>query len=218
MSKQGPTNVPAFFNSAADFQAWVSGLHTMLGAAGMAQTGDTGQINPSSVAAPTTSNQPMGFEIWRFSDTLQSSVPIYIKFEYGSGAPDGSGRAPGLWMTVGSGTNGSGTLTGQISQRANSSSAQVKSAGVTLPTYVCQSSDGGDLMIASNIDIASNQFGMAFFLSRTRDQNGVCTNDGVIFSMLNTNIVQCQTQFISATGSFGGPGTNFPAVNPTFFG
>src|ERR1043165_7959340 len=83
----------------AGFRAWGSELSTKLAAAGLVQTSDTGQINWATVTGPGT-NTAGGYEIWRFADST-----LYLKMEYGTAT--GSASAPGLWCTVGTGSNGS---------------------------------------------------------------------------------------------------------------
>ncbi|HEY8562786.1 MAG TPA: hypothetical protein VIL74_20580 [Pyrinomonadaceae bacterium] len=90
------------------FRAWVKSVIDGLIAVGLVQTADTGQINTTTVLAPTAGNQNRGYAIFQLNDTLQSTSPYFFKFEFGSG----TGGANTLWMgvTVGHSTNGSGTL------------------------------------------------------------------------------------------------------------
>jgi hypothetical protein len=218
MATQGPTQLPAYFSSAADFQNWVTGIHNALSALGLVQTSDTGQINISTVGAPTTSDQSMGYEIWRFNDTLQSSVPVYFKLEYGSGSPDGSGHCPGLWITPGSASNGAGTLIGQVGYRFHSSPSGNKSAGITLPLYGSIAADAADVTLLVNVDTASQSYGIGFSFFRPRDQNGSPTNEGFLAFYWNPNNGNAQYQFVSAIGSIQNIiAQSAPSVNPNFF-
>lgn len=212
-TKVGPVALPAFFNSNADFEAWVTGIHNALSSLGFVQTADTGQINPATVAAPTTTNQSVGYEIWRFNDTHQSDAPLYFKIEYGSNGQALTG--PGLWLTVGSGSNGAGTLTGQLSSRQQAGASAVKTAGVTLPLYAC--SDGSDLSLLVNYDSANNQFYEFFHIARLRDQNGSATADGAWFFNANPGGNGSQ-QLLPVSGSVPAAVSNsFPAVRTDFF-
>ncbi|RJP44507.1 hypothetical protein C4587_01850 [Candidatus Parcubacteria bacterium] len=95
----------------AGFRAWGSELDYNLTLAGLLQTADTGQIDWTTVTFPAVNNTIAGYTIWRFNpavDTLQSQSPIYIKFEYGRG---GSANTPMMWITVGRGSDGTGTIT-----------------------------------------------------------------------------------------------------------
>lgn len=51
----------------------------------------------------------IGYEVYRFADTLQSTVPCFFKVEYGVGGNNGM---PGLWITLGSASDGAGNIQG----------------------------------------------------------------------------------------------------------
>lgn len=210
-TKVGPTNLPAFFSSSADFQAWVTAIHNALSTLGFVQTTDTGQINPGTVTLPS-SNGIGGYEIWRFADTLQSSVPVFFKIEYAIGSSAGQ---PNMWFTVGSGSNGSGTLTGQVGQRQQVGTGSLKSAGVTLPAWFC--SDGSDLQVAYNIDSGSSSYGAIFCISRPRDQSGAATAEGAVWFTSTSNVNNVAIQFIPAAGSVPAViSGSTPAINPAY--
>jgi hypothetical protein len=94
---------PSLNTSTATFQAWGSELSAKFALVGCVQTADTGQINWLTVAWTATINTAQGYEIWRNSDSS-----IFFKVEYGTG----STNLPSLWITAGTGSNGSGTITG----------------------------------------------------------------------------------------------------------
>jgi hypothetical protein len=75
------------------------------------KTSDTGQVNTATVTKAGSANTAAGYEIRRSNDGLTN---YYIKVEYGCG---GSTSWFSMWLTVGTGTNGSGTLTGQVGSR-----------------------------------------------------------------------------------------------------
>lgn len=106
----GAVDVTAFTTD-AKFRAWGLACSTALAAAGFVQTADTGQINWVTVLKPVATNTKAGYEIWRFNDTLQATAPIFIRVDYGSSGT-ASGNGPGTWLTVGTSTNGAGTITG----------------------------------------------------------------------------------------------------------
>lgn len=87
----------------AGFRAWGSEIGVKLALIGMVQTADTGQINWATVTRPAVSTAG-GYEIWRLSGSA-----LFFKIEYGT---QSAAAAPGLWITVGTGSNGSGTITG----------------------------------------------------------------------------------------------------------
>ena len=97
-------------SSDAAFRNWGSELSGKFAAVGMVQTSDTGQINWTTVTRAAVINTAAGYEIWKLS-----SGNLYFKIEYGTGATQPT--LPSIWITVGTGSNGSGTLTGQLSTR-----------------------------------------------------------------------------------------------------
>jgi hypothetical protein len=81
-------------------------LSASLAQVGLVQTADTGQINWTTVLRPAI-NTYAGYEIWRFSDSS-----LFMKWEYGTG---GNATNIAIRVQVGTGSNGSGTLTGATS-------------------------------------------------------------------------------------------------------
>lgn len=171
-------SLPAFFNADADFRTWCQGIAAQLVVAGLVQTADTGQINNTTVVKPVSTDTASGYEIYRFNDTNQGSFPIFLKIEYGSGA---LATRPALWLTVGTGSNGSGTLTGQLSTRKEAGPNANKVAGNTLPSSIVGRSDGFALMC--NYDSANTNFAIGFAVERSKDANanvGTSANDGIM--------------------------------------
>src|SRR4051794_26109726 len=126
---QGPTQLPAFINSDATFRQFVQGIRDALTALGFARTTDTGQLDPATVTTPAGINTAAGYEVYRFADPLQATLPIFFKVEYGTG---GTVDKPGLWVTAGTATNGAGTITAQASARKQVAAGTSKTAGATL--------------------------------------------------------------------------------------
>lgn len=160
----------------AQFRDWGSNISAMLAAVGLVQTADTGQINWATVTRPLAVNTFQGYEIWRFNDALQATVPVYFKIEYGSG--NASAAVPGIRMQVGSSSNGSGTLGGQLSCQtrigSNSSSAATP--------YSCKVSGASNrIIVAFFITDLSNSQPFLFAIERTKDTSGSDTSEGVFF-------------------------------------
>jgi hypothetical protein len=113
----------------ANFRTWVSAVLTAIAAGGMVQTADTGQINPVTVTRPLAANTSQGYAIFRSDDAAGGLNNYYFKIEFGSGTAT---NTPAIWITVGWGSDGAGTLTGNTSTRsqlqpASSSSTPVNS-------------------------------------------------------------------------------------------
>ena len=197
--------LPAFFDTDATFRTWGTGVAAQLTACGLTQTADTGQINWTTVLKPGAASTMMGFEIYRFSDSLQATAPVFIKIEYGSGT---AATHPGFYVQIGSATNGAGALSGQLSTRQQTGASAAKTAGATLPSYCCGSAATGRIMIATNADPVTWGFWTGFCLERVRDGKGVTSGNGVACFWWSQNWGS-QLQMVPATGSTASMSANF---------
>lgn len=102
------TTTPIEHSSDATFRVWAAEVITQLLAAGITQTADTGQINTGTVTRPGT-NTNAGYAIFRFNDSMQGTAPIFFRIDFGTGSV---ATGPRMQITVGTGSNGSGTITG----------------------------------------------------------------------------------------------------------
>lgn len=167
------------FTTDAKFRTWGSAVSASIVAGGLTATADTGQINWTTVTKPIATSTKAGYEIYRFNDTLQSTYPVYIRIDYGSNLL-ASGNSPATWVTVGTGTNGAGTITGvntgalssyQFNGAASNTVAPIKSCTVAGFTFFLA---GGSLLGSAN--------GGTFAICRTCDSSGTLTSDGVLVS------------------------------------
>lgn len=155
----------------AGFRAWGLELSTELDAY-LPKTADTGQINWATVTRPAV-NTAAGYEIRRFNDALQATAPIFVKLEYGTTSVL---TIPALWVTVGTGSNGSGTLTGSVTQRA----LCVMNSAVGSSNYPSLlSSAPGFLGLLWKAGSQSGNVGSGFLaIARHANASGVATGDG----------------------------------------
>lgn len=102
------TSDAAFRVIGSNISAKLAAVNTAI----LTQTADTGQINWTTVTKPTATSTAAGYEIWKFTDSIGT---FYFKFEYGTGGS--AATRFGMWITVGTGSNGSGTITGIIGTR-----------------------------------------------------------------------------------------------------
>jgi len=196
--------------SDASFRAWGSAVSAKFGTAGMVQTGDTGQINWSTVTTPGAAATPQGYEIWRFNDTLQATAPVFFKIEYGSAS--GSALRPGMWITFGSGSNGSGTLTGNTSVRqAFGSATNSASAGTC---YFC--GDNNRFVAALWVAGTGSSALLATMLSfeRTVDSSGAVTSEGVMILVKTGSSSYSQVHWNCTTGPTSTWETTIGAMGP----
>lgn len=176
------TATPANFTNSSDanFRTWGSYIAARLLAVGLVQTSDTGQINWTTVLAPGAASTFMGYEIWRFADSLQASAPVYIKVEYGSSTS--AANNPGMRFSFGSGSNGSGTLTGNLST--------TYLAGATAVAGACSVVGSGStnrFCISYGFTTAGG-YGMFFGFERSKDAAGNDTVEAVLGVFNNTTV------------------------------
>lgn len=173
-------------NSNATFQAWVTEVVTAIFTTlGVTQTSDTGQINPATVSAPGATNTSQGYVIGRFNDALQSTSPIFFKLEFGSGSANGN---PQMWLTVGSSSNGSGTIGsgggGAVTTRVACLGGVAPVSLVTNYTsrYVYLATAGiGYLGVCFKINGAATNAALGTWtIKRTNDSSGNATSNGII--------------------------------------
>lgn len=181
------TLTPIDHTSTTGLRAWGSEFSAQLAAVGLVQTADTGQINWTTATYSATGSNVAGYEIWRFVDST-----IYMKFEYGTGA-NGAGY-PSIWCTVGSGSNGSGTITGgsSVSARSIVACGSIPSSTLTsFPSYYSRTA--GHFALLWKAGITGTTAGAFLVIGKTVDGTGATTTTGY--------------GFISANGS-----TTLPAI------
>ena len=192
----------------ADFRNWGSMFSSALAAVGMVQTSDTGQINWST-ATRAASGGTAGYEIWRMDDAMQSVFPVFIKFEYGSMS---SNSIPGMRITVGSGSNGSGSITGAFVGRFEATAnGSLVTSGVSRPTLVSHT-DGlfGFELASGAIDFSGASPVATMFISRTVDEAGIATGDGllVVRGVSNSTVITA----VAPGGVTSSPGPHIALV------
>lgn len=162
----------------ADFRAWGSALSAGLASAGLVKTADTGQIDWVTVAR-AAGGTSAGYEVWRMNDAMQATKPVFFKLEYGSGP---STSVPHMWLTVGGGSNGSGTITDTyLSRTLIAPNGSLNADGGGRPTYI--SVQPGFVGVVVNGGCLSwagaNMSCGYFFVIRTTDDSAVPTADGL---------------------------------------
>jgi hypothetical protein len=171
-------STPVDHSSDAAFRAWGSELSGRLATAGLVQTADTGQINWTTVTRPGALTYA-GYEIWRFDDALQSAAPVFLKIEYGT---SNNATGPAMRITVGTGTNGAGTLTGLFTSARNAHTQALLLAGsssTNFPSYATHSP--GFFGLAWKLNASSGSLTTSgFCVMRSVNNIGVPTSDGIM--------------------------------------
>jgi hypothetical protein len=164
----------------AAFRAWGSGISQCFDDFSLFKTADTGQIDWTTVTKPAAINTVQGYEIRRFSDSLQSTAPILFKIEYG--APSGIANfPPGIRLTLGVGSNGAGG----INQQASS----VYLLNARLPATVGHTCvfSGAPNRVAGAMFTNLNDAAFFFSIERTKNAQGNDTAEGILFTAIGAN-------------------------------
>lgn len=198
--------VNAYLSNDADYRAWWDAIRAQFTAVGLVQTSDTGQLNPASHTRPAANNYS-GYEIWRFADTLQATLPIFMKIEPGVGTAQ---DRPSIRMTVGTSTNGAGTLTGQFGSSSVGVSTFSKLSGDTLVSVV--SHGEGYFHFITNVDVNNSSYAWGFIVERPFS-NGEPTAEAILHYTVNPSTAQQRKQVIPASGSVPTQATSANAYN-----
>jgi hypothetical protein len=204
------TNTVIDHTSDAGFRTWGNELMTMLiTTLGLTQTADTGQLAfPMTATTRPGTNTAAGYYILRFNDTLQATTPIYIKIELGTAA---SAAVPNIWLTVGTGSNGSGTISGASTRVACGYSSGPLSTVTNYTSRACYNATQGTLWInwKQTASIASACM-FDFHVCRSVDNTGAPTSTAIGF--------QGQSTTATAGSNNGGPWQWYNASSTAWLG
>jgi hypothetical protein len=179
-------------------RAWIQFFHDLLiTTGGWVDPGDTGQLTIASAAVPGGANTKIGFRIYRMADTLQATAPCFIRIDYGSGA---AANTPGMWITIGTGTNGAGTITGVLFNGGGAASPQA-SPGLN-DTTACNSYGSSDTNRFQFLGFvrASGNNTFILTLERTKDAStGADTALGFLLAYGDTTTGLGVTGYFNAT-------------------
>jgi hypothetical protein len=201
-------NITPNNSTLAAFNAWGSAISAAIAAAGLAKTSDTGQINWTTNTTNLAGSS--GYEVWAFTDSLQSVIPIYVRLDYGAGmlsAPSGFFTNPYIKATWGTATNGAGGISaGSGTPGASAYTAMFSNpngggsvwGGGTAPALFWVDSDGGSsLMLGGWFNYASSSIGAGvaansgglLVIERTRNWDGTPNGNGLtVFSTSTKNL------------------------------
>lgn len=167
--------------SDAEFRIWGSAFKAALAAAGLVQTADTGQINWATAVRPgvsfTNDAAAAGYEMYRFNDALQATFPVFIKIEYGTGSVV---AAPMIYVSVGTSTNGAGTLGSVKTNRYMTCSRPgLASTSTAYHTYICHKDGFLGVLFKLGASATSPAGLGAFCIGRTVNDDGTENGDGI---------------------------------------
>lgn len=165
----------------ANFRAWgLEMSNALTSTTKFPKSADTGQINWATANKPAV-NVSAGYEIRYLNDSMHASAPIYVKLEFGTNAS--SSAYPAMWITIGTGSNGSGTITGIVLAREEiyAGNYALDSTVVVKASYYC----GVDGCIWFAFKTKNRNAGLApafaMYIERTRDSAGTATSEGFVY-------------------------------------
>lgn len=154
---------------------------TLVTVGGWKVTPDTGQTLPSALAHPTAINQKQGYRIYRMNDPLQTTFPVFLRIDFGSTA--NNALTPGYWLTIGTGSDGVGNITGILLNGGATVNATVNGSNASNPVGTAALSYGSADPGRFSICLCSNSVSafttVIFTLERSKDAIGNDTGDGL---------------------------------------
>lgn len=198
--------VPPSVATPNDLTAWKAicqDIHTQLLASGLDAAADTGQLDITAVGSLPATATFAGFKMYQFDDGV--ALPIFIKLEFGVGVTGLSNvvsavnKTIRIRVTIGTTTNGSGTVTGSTIQYSCPQSLDQADGTIYTPpsssgfSFLCYNTDRGFLGLVYQgeggrneiiISAGSNQYGtfsgatLVLMIQRSYDAAGVPTDDG----------------------------------------
>ncbi|MGR4895036.1 hypothetical protein ACIPR8_07140 [Stenotrophomonas sp. LARHCG68] len=162
--------------SDATFRAFVSEVESMLAACGLVRTTDTGQINSATVTLPAASTFA-GYSMWRFADSLQSSAPVFLKFQFGVGAAT---NRYATTLQVGKETDGAGNLVPATSTAVISSVPGTSPSTASTTCYATHSAGFFAISFGLGYYPATYTGCCDWIVERINDNAGAATAEGVV--------------------------------------
>jgi hypothetical protein len=156
----------------ANFKAWAQAISTAIAAGGWTQSTDTGQVNWSSISAVPGSGASV-YEVWQPNDGLTN---FYLKIQYGNYS--GQTNCPTITLTIATGTNGAGTLTGTVVGPWGTVYTSFTAPSSTT-TYECRFAAGTGYLSVLMWRAGANNCTQAFAVERSLDVNGNHTSTHV---------------------------------------
>ena len=162
------------------FRAWSKYIFDlMVTTGGWVQTGDTGQINFATVTAPAAVNTKQGYIVVRMADSLQATSPVFIRIDFGSG--QSASASPGIWITIGTGSDGAGNITTKRFDGGAVAAATV-SANTNSATASNSYGSADTNRVACGMFVQTTTVRcLTFIIERSKDSAGADTGDGLLF-------------------------------------
>ena len=166
--------------STTNLRAWAQFVEdTLVTTGGWVVTTDTGQTAPGSLVGTATANAKQGFRIYRMNDSLQATAPVFMRIDFGTG---GSGAIAAFWVTIGTGSDGAGNITGFLWNGGASAAATVlNSAGGSISGLLNSYGSAANNRVSLGLFVSNvNTYHLVFTLERTKDATGADTSSGLL--------------------------------------
>ena len=174
----------------ATFRAWGSTVSAQIGAM-LTRVPQTGDIDWATVTAPANGTFA-GSEVYRFNDALQSTAPLFLKFEYGTGA---SSVVSALRLTVGKSADGAGNIGGVLL-----AATTVVSHGAALAPSNCYTS-GGSSWFALSLAPVEYFGGGLLYIERSVNSGGAPTGNAILIGWQSSAASGQNHRFIDYTST-----------------
>lgn len=179
----------------ANFKQWAQAISAFFSTAGWTQSSDTGQVNWSSIGSVPGSGAYV-YEVWKPGDAL---AVFYLKVEYGNTSGT---NAPNVRISLGTTTNGSGTLTGFLSDVISVNPSAITPPSTTTQ-YECNfSGDTSRMCVMLWRNAPAGQGQSLFAVERSLNSSGSYTGSYVTLFAVGKqsgNVVAGYQQSISLT-------------------
>jgi hypothetical protein len=157
-------------STAANYKAWASALSNFIRSVGWVNSSDTGQLNGAGGGNWTSVTTVPGsgayyYEVFQPGDALTT---FYLKVEYGNAT--GSSNSPNMRLSIGSTTNGAGTLTGWVTWTVPCGSSIT--APSTTTQYECNFSGANNRLSIMMWRTAPNSAPQMFCVERSLNASG----------------------------------------------
>lgn len=198
----------------ASQKVWLNGIKDLILAAGLTQTSDTGQLDVTGMASLVTAGGVIGYWVFKFPDTLQSTAPIFLKVVP---ANDASAGRPSVSCQVAASTDGAGTLaTMQFTSPGTSVGQPSGAFQSALTSYACYT-DGTFTMVLGYGLMAVGSTNNCFYgmvVDRARSSTGVALGTGFLCegASPSTGAVSSRSMYGAASPAVS---ANMPSLIPS---
>jgi len=209
----GVTYIASGQLTTSDLRTWAQRMHNSILAVGLTDVSASGAISDfSTLTLPPTANSASGYKVYAFADTLQASLPIYFKLEWGTGTVGTSRQS--LWLTVGTSHDGAAGVTGSLPYLARIQAPEGNSSANNQQFFTGGS--GSYVSVsgpAINLDTyVDGPPSYAFSVERLHNSNGADNANGFIVIVANGATSTQVFAAVPATGSIATSETRLPVV------